>query len=335
MLLPVLLLERRRSLAARGTWTAAAACTLGLALGSGAWWLRELLSEGRILALTQAANALDGGAADFMMLKPPGHGPRELWTFAYRVSLLPTRFGPVFLALAPAGLLLLLRPAWRLLLWGVLCFAASFYVTSVDRWFLPLLPLAAAAAAVALAGRDAGARPLLPAWARAGLLPGLLLQAVLLLGNTLGPANLAAPLGYLSGRQDRAAWYAAHVDAWPAMQAAEAVLPPGGRVALYGESRSFLLRAPSLLADPVWACPGFDYRHVSGVADLAAECRRAGVTHRLFTYRAPRSPADHPLRLRFDPRWAALEARGKPVIDRNGVRLTDLRPALASPAAFR
>ncbi len=284
-----------------GLWGRIGLGALAALVASSPWWARNLVETGGIFYPPLFQHGLQAPkSASFMVVRPPAYDLPHMARFLFGVSLIPQRFGPLYLALLPLGVAVAGLRRARHHLWALLVFLACFAVTSVDRWYLPLLPWLAA-----LAGAGLDWRPGPRIW-RLALLPALLLQAAVLLGQTLTLGNLRDLEPYLSGRQSRSGFLEAHVDGWRAFQAADALTGSSGRLLVYGETRVFLLGVPYAEADPVWPCQAFDSSGIDSVGALEEKCRQVGATQVLFNWGRPRSPNDAPGRLRMDPLWKKL-----------------------------
>lgn len=303
----------------RKNWRRWLSWGLGLAIASSPWWVRNLAVTGGLFYPPLFTTGLQvHSAAVDMVMRTPSYDLRHMALFLWRVSLLPQRYGPLALLLFPLGL----WAAWRrdrgVHAWVLLVFLVTFYVTGVDRWYLPLFPYAAALAGAGLAVGLEGAR----AWLVA---PALGLQALLLCGTVLAGANLSDLWPYLKGAESGVSYRVRHVDAYRSFEVARRVMPAGGRLVLYGETRVFLLATPYVFGDPVWGCGLFDYSTMTGTVGLERACARVGATHLLFNHDKPRSDPRSPLRLIGDPLWAEfLKKHGKILFDDQGFRLYKL-----------
>ncbi len=293
--------------------------------------LESAAVQGRVLGFLSNALGVADPAAAFMIQNPALLGWKGLWArFTFQI-LEPQHLGPLLPALAPLGLLAWLRgggaearrPLPEAHLFGLLALLACLAVTAEARWFLPLFPWASALAALGLVS--------LP-WQRAWwVAPALGMQALGLLAP-YAPA-LASFEPYLLGGQGRAAFLDGHVAGASELQAADALARGRSRILLYGETRGFLLRSPTVFGDPVWRCAAFDYSGVRSWKDLLSRCRDLGIGYFLVNYGLGATPSAHPLRLRYDPLWRQLlERRGRMLFDRGGISFYSLNLAAKGSA---
>lgn len=226
------------------------------------------------------------------------------WTLGDSPAAL-LRYGPQWLLLPAAVGFIRARglpPVCRLLACGALPLALlSVRQHEFWRFMLPAYPLLALLAAK-------GAPPLpLAAWALAA-------SVTVSHSNELYGA-LALKPSVDDGRPRREQYLSRRLDYYDFFQEASRAIPPGGKILLFREIRGYHLDAPYLWGDPLnqgivdYAKPG----------SLGCVASHLLINRRLGAYR-PRPGYYEPAVV------AAVEALGKPVLERDGLLLRELPP---------
>jgi len=188
--------------------------------------------------------------------------------------LIYNSLGPLFLALAPLGLIArwrqplarscaLVAATW-LLAWFILCQHLRYALPALA----PTAVLAAVGAVSVLAARPGRVR------LAARVVIGLALVISLAVNVWSSTAQVRTTLGLVSQEE----YLAAAFPEYPLFAWANANLPPESRVALVGETRGFYLQRPYVWADhSTW----LQVSDTQGAQDLLRCLHRRGITHLL------------------------------------------------------
>lgn len=244
------------------------------------WYLRNLILTGDpIYPIAGSAFGLNVSLSSLVGMRYGlGMDPLHLATSAFDLLVRGEAFdqgwaiGPAFLALVPIGVVAVRQRRLALILAGALLawWLSWFFTSPQTRFLLPLAPIAAGIAGVAVtAAVTSGVRAL-----RLAALGVVAVAMVEALGvSALGAARDAKVVAGLEGRStylERNSWN------YVAFENANRLLPPDARVAAHGATNFFYLDAR---ADDA-----------GGRGESAASLRAAGFTHRLEIAPCPAAP---------------------------------------------